>query len=143
MLYLAAGGAIGVLGVAFGVTCYYRLWKFARQCQHARIVVAYKQKVKLNAPLLEWLLWVNMLDRDKDAHGRMLYSVGGTSVSIIKKSFVERSPLHELVGWIARRGRFDKTWGWQSTGKPVGPQTKDSVRAQSGRWTQKDETVKQ
>jgi hypothetical protein len=105
MIYLTVGSLIfGVLGVAFGLRCYRELWKWARQCQHARIVVAYKRKVKLNAPLVEWLLWCNNLDKDKDANGRVIYTVGGTTVALIKKSFVpRRQVLRGIAGARSRR----------------------------------------
>jgi hypothetical protein len=77
-------GCIGLFGFAFGLKCYSELRKWARQCQGARIAIAYKRKVKLQAPLIEWLMWVNQLDKDKDSHGRVVYSIGGTSVAITK-----------------------------------------------------------
>lgn len=76
--------AFGVIGVVYGLRCYRELWKWARQCQHARIAIAYKGRVKLQAPLVEWLLWCNMLDKDKDSNGRVVYSMGGTSIAITK-----------------------------------------------------------
>lgn len=75
---------ITVLSLAFAARCYFELWKWARQCQYARIVIAYKRKVKLQAPLVEWLLWVNQLSKDKDSQGRVVYSMGSTSVAITK-----------------------------------------------------------
>lgn len=75
---------IGVAGVLFGLRCYYELWKWARECQYSRIAIAYKRKVKLQAPLVEWLLWIRKLNEDKDSSGRVIYSLGGTSVAITR-----------------------------------------------------------
>ena len=73
----------GAVGILFGIRCYVELWRWAKQCQRAQIAVAYKQRVKLSAPLVEWLLWVNQL-RDADSNGRVVYRMGGTSVAIVK-----------------------------------------------------------
>lgn len=140
MIYIVVGSALAIIGISYGFLCYYKLWKFARQCQQARIVVAQKGRVRLNAPLLEWLLWCNMLDQDKDANGRMILNLSGMSVSIIKKSFGEKTPFHEFAKWILRRGKFDKVQGWQPKGGAQ-PQLKKGVQAKEGKWTAKDETL--
>lgn len=76
--------AFGVVGWAYAVKCYRELFKWARQCQRARIAVAYKEKVRLEGPLVEWLGWCNALDKDKESRGRVVYRMGGTSVAVIK-----------------------------------------------------------
>lgn len=80
--WLALG--FGVLGVTFGVRCYVELWRWAKQCQRARIVVAYNRKVQLDASLAEWLGWVNQLD-GQDANGRVVYRNVKVSVAILKR----------------------------------------------------------
>lgn len=98
MLYLAVGGLlIGAAGFTCAVWFYRNLWRWAKQCDHARITVAYKGRVKLNAPLTEWLLWCNQLDRDKDATGRVVYVFGGTQVAILKKSFVDKGKIRTAI----------------------------------------------
>lgn len=84
MIFNIACLLVGLAGVTFGARCYMELRRWARQCQHARIAIAYKQKVKLQAPLVEWLLWINQLDKDSDSTGRVVYRIGGTSVAITK-----------------------------------------------------------
>lgn len=116
MIYVVVGGLLAAFGVVFGFSCYYQLWKFARQCQQVRIAVAQKGRVKLNAPVLEWLLWSNMLDQDKDSNGRMIVNLNGVSVSIIKKSFNAKTPFHEFANWMLRRAKFDKVQGYQPKG---------------------------
>jgi hypothetical protein len=75
---------IGILGISFAIRCYLELWRWARQCQHARIAIAFKRRVQLQAPLVEWLQWINMLDNDKDSQGRVVYRNGGVTVAITK-----------------------------------------------------------
>lgn len=139
MIDLVVGSVIAALGLWFGATCYWRLWRFARECQQARIVIAKKGRVTLNAPVVEWLLWIRLLDKDKESNGRMIYNYAGTSVSIIKKSFGLPTPVHEFFAWVLRKGKFDKTWGWQAKGGNQ-PQLKSSKPARPGRWKSQDET---
>lgn len=84
MIALIVGVGVGTIGILFGLRCYYELWKWARTCQSARIAIAYKRKVKLQGPLTEWIAWINMLDKDKDSQGRVVYTMGGTSVAITR-----------------------------------------------------------
>ena len=119
-----AGGIIGVLGFAWGVRFYWELRKWAHLIKYARIVVAYKGKVKLNAPLEEWALWCKMAERDKSSNGRVVYQVGGTRVAILRKSFVP-VPLWKRL--ITRR-------------KPTQPGPTPPVR--DGSWTAQDQTKK-
>jgi hypothetical protein len=129
MLYVMVGSLVlAVLGVAWAITMYYKLWQWARQCQHARIVVAWKGKVQLNAPILEWMLWANLLDQDKDANGRVVYMNGGTRVAIIKRSFVAKGPMREFIAWLRTRSMR---------------QAMPTASGEQGKWTAQDETVKQ
>ncbi len=128
MLYVMVGSLIfGVFGIAYAVKMYYELWKWARQCQYARIVIAYKGKVRLNAPIQEWMLWTNLLDKDKDSNGRMIYTMGGTSVAIVKRSFVAEGPLREFAAWLFSRRRKVAT---------------PPASGETGKWTAKDQTVR-
>lgn len=75
---------IAILSLAFAARCYIELHKWAYQCKRARIVIAYKNKVRLNAPIVDYIKWVNLLDKDKDTNGRPVYMMGGTTVAILK-----------------------------------------------------------
>lgn len=81
-----------VAGVGYGLVCRRELKKWAYQCQNARIAVAYKRKVKLQAPLVEWLTWINMLDKDQASNGRTVYTMGGTTVAIIRAPDKAKQP---------------------------------------------------
>lgn len=98
MIYVAAAGwAVALVALAFAGKCYRELYKWARQCQNARIAIAFKRKVQLQAPLVEWLLWCNQLDKDKDSHGRVVYRAGGVSVAITKAA-TQAGRFHKVIG---------------------------------------------
>lgn len=85
MVIVAIVGAVfGTCGVLFGLACYRELHKWARQCQNARIAVAHKRRVQLNAPLTEWLQWANALNRDESSTGRVIYRNGHVTVAILR-----------------------------------------------------------
>lgn len=118
--------AVGVFGVAYGVRFYWELRKWAYLIKYARIVVAYKGKVKLNAPLQEWALWCKMAEEDKSANGRVVYQMGGTRVAILRKSFVPDTPLKRLVTAFRKMRR--------PAGPAAGPQVSE------GTWSAEDGT---
>jgi hypothetical protein len=82
---LISVSAIAVAALGYCGRLYLELWRWARQCQHARIAVSYKGKVQLQAPILEWILWANQLDLDKDSNGRVVWRSDKTAVAIAKK----------------------------------------------------------
>lgn len=98
--------AIGVAGLVFGAGCYWELWKWAQQCKGARIAIAYKRRVQLQAPLVEWLMWCNQLDKDKDSHGRVVWRQGYASVAISKRVTPRRHLLHRTPKPGLRHGTF-------------------------------------
>lgn len=60
------------------------LWRWERQLKGARIAVAYKRRVQLQAPLHEWMRWALALKRDERSTGRVVYRNGGVTVAILK-----------------------------------------------------------
>lgn len=102
----------GTLGVAFGARCYLELWRWAKQCQRAHIVVAYNRRVLLNASLSEWLGWVNQL-KGEDANGRVVLNRHKMSVSIIKRSTTAKTKTNAVADTVrtlrrSRRSRKDQ-----------------------------------
>ena len=93
-LFLAA---TTVVSAAFAAKFYHELWKWAKQCQNARIAVAYKNKVKLDAPLIEWLRWCNQLDKDKDANGRTIYALGSTRIAVIRGNVSVKRSIRQAI----------------------------------------------
>jgi hypothetical protein len=75
---------IGLTGIAFGLECYRRLHEWARLCQHGRIFIAYNNKVKLDAPITEWVQWTRMLKEDEASTGRVIYQANKLRVGIFR-----------------------------------------------------------
>lgn len=125
---------VAIVSIAFAVTFYIQLWKWARQCQNARIAIAYKRRVVLQGPLIEWLLWCNNLDKDHAASGWKVYQGGNVSVAITKSD----RPTKVLPAILrVLRSRRPNSVPTSPAPSAVGPQVK------TGTWTAKDETVKQ
>jgi hypothetical protein len=78
------GLIVGIIGVAFGLYCGWKLRQWEHHLARSRIAIAYKGKVKMNTPLYEWLLWANRLDKDQQSRGRAVYKMGSTTVAILK-----------------------------------------------------------
>jgi hypothetical protein len=115
MVGLIIGLVVGLLGVMFGVRCYIELYRWARQCQGARIVVATGNKVQINAPLVEWLGWANQLEGDEATKGRVVYLNAKVKVAILKKPVSPNRP-----GFVIARNvrRVQKLRG-RRTGSPA------------------------
>lgn len=86
----------GVLGVLFGARCYLELYRWASQIKTARIVVARKGRVKMNVPLIDWLMWCNSLTGE-EANGRVVYLDSGTRIAILKPDPVSGPARQALV----------------------------------------------
>lgn len=74
----------GVAGMAFGLECYRRLREWARLCQHGRIFIAYNNRVKLDAPITDWIQWTRMLKDDEASTGRVIYQANKLRVGILR-----------------------------------------------------------
>lgn len=77
--------AITGLSLLFAARCYRELWKWAKMCQRAHIVIATKGRVQIDASLAEWLGWANQL-KGSEANGRVVYRNLKVSVAILKQS---------------------------------------------------------
>ena len=77
-----------IAGFAVIVACYawWHAAKWAKLIAYGRIVVEYKGKVKLDAPLREWALWCEQTRKDKAQpaamRGTVCYAVGGTRIAL-------------------------------------------------------------
>lgn len=83
---------VAVIGWLLALWFGAHLYVWADQCKHARIVVAYKRKVKIDAPLVEWLLWCRKAQKDHGARGRVVFQGGATSVAIMKAGKRRKTP---------------------------------------------------
>jgi hypothetical protein len=75
---LAAGG------VSFGLVCGLWLWRWEKLLRRSRITVAYKNKVKMNRPLIDWLTWCQRVDKDKHATGQVVFMAGGVRIAVLQ-----------------------------------------------------------
>ena len=75
---------LGAAGVAFGLECYRRLHEWARLCQRGRIFIAYNNKVRLDAPITDWVQWTRMLKDDEASTGRVISNFGKVRVGILR-----------------------------------------------------------
>lgn len=98
------GWGVAVLAIAYCLRVYYELWKWARICQSARIAVSYKRKVKLQAPLTEWIAWIRLLDKDKDSAGRVIFSQAGVAIAITRADALLNVRFREFIR--IRRARW-------------------------------------
>lgn len=85
---------------AWGYYCAWRRGKelktWAEWAHYGRIVIAYKRKIKLNAPLTEFVAWAHMLKDDEGSKGRVIWSMGGASVAIAKSAVPLKEKRHLL-----------------------------------------------
>lgn len=72
----------GVVGVAYGIRCYYELWKWAKECQNARVAVAYNRRVQMQPTLVDLLIWARQVN--KGERGRVIYKNQKVSVAIVR-----------------------------------------------------------
>lgn len=80
----------GVTGVAFGTRCYIELHRWAKQCQNARIAIAHKKRVQIDAPLTDWIGWANQLNDDQKERGRIVYRNGYVAVAILRPTVARK-----------------------------------------------------
>jgi hypothetical protein len=99
-------GVLALLGVLFGLRCYVELWRWAKQCQGARILVATSGKVQINAPLVDWLGWANQLEADEAVKGRVVYLNGKVKVAILKRPIPPHRSAILIAKAIHRVGRL-------------------------------------
>ena len=71
--------------MAVALYAWWHASRWAKLIAYHRIVIEYKGKVKIDAPLQEWALWCRMADRDKSGQvGHVLYGLGGTRIAILR-----------------------------------------------------------
>jgi hypothetical protein len=81
VLAFIAGFALVVAGYSW-----WHAARWAKLIAYGRIVVEYKGKVKMDAPLQEWALWCKQTGKDKAQplamRGHVIYSLGGTRIAL-------------------------------------------------------------
>jgi hypothetical protein len=113
-----AGYLVAAVAVLFAGRCYKELHSWARQCQGARIMIAYNNRVKLQAPLTEWLLWTRKLGEDERSTGRVIYRANKVSVAIAAPA--PKPPRQPLSRLLEARGMVREARGKRAaSGAPV------------------------
>lgn len=74
---------IGIIGFLVGAYSWWHARKWSMQCQRGRIAIAYNRRVQFNAPLVEWLQWLSMLQGDEKSKGRVVYRNGKVTVALL------------------------------------------------------------
>lgn len=100
--------AVAGVSLAWAALMYREARKWATQCRNARIAVSYNRRVKINAPLIDWLLWANSL-KGQDETGRVVFQAAKVSVAILRPN---TASLPRRAWWNLRsawRNRGDKT----------------------------------
>ena len=118
---------IGLTGFAYGTKFWIELRRWAHLIQYGRLVVAYKGKVKLNAPLQEWALWCKMAEREDKVNGRVIYHLGATRIAVLRKSFVPQTRLQKLIAKLT---------------KPEGRKVPAGTKAADGTWSVAEDATK-
>jgi len=72
----------GIAGVAAAGWFYYHLWRWAKDCETAALVIAYKRKVVMSPTLVELLLWARKVPKDRN--GQTFYKGPNVTVAIVK-----------------------------------------------------------
>lgn len=116
---------------AWGYYCAWRRGKelktWAEWAHYGRIVIAYKRKIKLNAPLTEFVAWAHMLKDDEGSKGRVIWAMGGASVAIAKSAVPPKPKRFDLAR--LRRARSSDSG--------------NSVATTEGKFKATDETPKE
>lgn len=89
--------------------------KWAILIAYGRIVIEYKGKVKIDAPLQEWALWCKQTGKDKSQpaalRGHVMYAMGGTRVALFSgKKRPKVKPVKPRPGAGGRKIAHG-TWG--------------------------------
>lgn len=78
--------AITLIAVVVASYAWWHASKWAKLIAYGRIVVEYKGKVKIDAPLQEWALWCEHTRKDKAQperlRGHVMYVMGGTRIAL-------------------------------------------------------------
>lgn len=86
MVLIAVFAAVAVVAVAVAAYAWWHASKWAKLIAYGRIVVEYKGKVKMDAPLREWALWCEQTRKDKAQpermRGHVIYVMGGTRIAL-------------------------------------------------------------
>lgn len=124
MVLVVVFAVVAVVAVAVAAYAWWHASKWAKLIAYGRIVVEYKGKVKMDAPLREWALWCEQTRKDKAQpermRGHVIYVMGGTRIALfagkappkVKPLEQQQRPGRTIGGMKSREG----TWENSKTG---------------------------
>lgn len=84
MILEIASLAFGLVGLLVGFTCWRLLRAWIRDCRECRILIAVKGRVRLDAPLVEWLAWNKALPKRERGRGGVIFQHNGVRVALAR-----------------------------------------------------------
>lgn len=122
MVLVAVFAVVAVVAVAVAAYAWWHASKWAKLIAYGRIVVEYKGKVKMDAPLREWALWCEQTRKDKAQpermRGHVIYVMGGTRIALfagkappkVKPLEQQQRPGRTIGGGMkSREGTWEKS----------------------------------
>ena len=109
---------VALVAMAVAGYSWWHASRWAKLIAYGRIVVEYKGKVKMDAPLREWALWCQQTKKDKvqpeRMRGHVIYVMGGTRIALfsgkkppkVKPLTQQQRPGRQIK---AREGTWDKS----------------------------------
>ena len=77
---------VALVSMAVAAYAWWHAARWAKLIAYGRIVVEFKGKVKMDAPLREWALWCRQTGKDKAQpermRGHVIYVMGGTRIAL-------------------------------------------------------------
>lgn len=121
MILELSGWIVAVLALAVAGYAWWHARKWALLIAYARIVVEYKRKVKIDAPLQEWALWCQQTKKDKSQpaalRGHVMYAMGGTRIALFGgKKHKKVQPVKPRPGTSGHQIR-EGTWERESSSR--------------------------
>lgn len=107
MIILIVLSVVTLFSLSIAGYAWWHASRWAKLIAYGRIVVEYKNKVKMDAPLREWALWCNQTRKDKSQplalRGHVIYSLGGTRIALFAgKKHAKVRPVKQRPGSGAR-----------------------------------------
>lgn len=117
-----SGWIVGAVALAVAGYAWWHAAKWAKLIAYARIVIEYKGKVKIDAPLREWALWCQQTGKDKSQakamRGHVMYVMGGTRIALfVGKKPPKVKPLKSRPGGPQPIQSQEGTWAKSSESK--------------------------
>jgi hypothetical protein len=74
---------LAALGFSTALRVHLKNRRWAKVCQESRIAIAYKRRIAMQAPLTDFIVWIDQLTKDEQSNGRVVYGRAGVTVAIL------------------------------------------------------------